>query len=76
MRKQKILDQPEGLTRILDHICALAPQLPQGFGVHAHKIRIHCCALMGLSFSQQQIFQLATARYTFTKITSALKKSL
>ena len=76
MQKYHITDTAEGLTRLVDHINALAPQLPQGFGDDAHKTRYLRRAVMRLSFAQQPISQLTTARYTFKQFTTALKESL
>ena len=76
MQKNHISDIAEGLTRLVDHINALGPQLPQGFGDDAHKTRYLRRAVMGLKFAQQPISQLTTARYTFTQFTTALKESL
>ena len=39
MEKNEISDQSRGLSKLVDYVNALAPQLPQGFGDDAHKTR-------------------------------------
>ncbi len=39
LRKHHIADVSEGLTKLADHITALASQLSAGFGDDTHKIR-------------------------------------
>ena len=76
MNKNKITDQGEGLRRLVDHINALAPQLPAGFGDDQHKTRYLRRAVMRLGFAQQPISQLTSARYSFIQFTTALQESL
>ena len=76
MQKHHITDQAEGLTRLVDYINALAPQLPSGFGDDPHKTRYLRRAVMRLGFAQQPISQLTSARYTLTQFTTALQESL
>ena len=37
MKKADLSDYSQGLLKLVDHIIALAPQLPQSFGDDAHK---------------------------------------
>lgn len=53
MQKNEITDQAIGLSRLVDHINELAPQLPYGFGDDAHKTRYLRRAVMRLRFAQQ-----------------------
>ena len=76
MHKHGVTDLNDGLTKIVNHINALAPQLPTGFGDDAHKTRYLRRAVLGHSFAQQPIAQITSARYTFTQFQTALKESL
>ena len=76
MNKHQITDLGEGLTKIVNHINALAPQLPTGFGDDAHKTRYLRRAVLGQPFAQQPISQITSARYSFTQLTTALKENL
>ena len=76
MHKHGVTDLGDGLTKLVNHINALAPQLPAGFGDDAHKTRYMRRAVLGHSFAQQPIAQITSARYTFTQFTTALKESL
>ena len=76
MHKHGVTDLNDGLTKIVNHINALAPQLPAGFGDDAHKTRYLRRAVLGHTFAQQPIAQITSARYTFTQFQTALKESL
>ena len=39
MTKHQVSDYSDGITKIVNHINALAPQLPNGLGDDAHKTR-------------------------------------
>ena len=54
MNKHQITDLGEGLTKLINHINALAPQLPAGFGDDAHKTRYLRRAVLGQPFAQQR----------------------
>ena len=76
MRKQQLPDISTGLFRSVDHISALAPQLPHVFGDDTHKTRYLRQAVMGYTWAQQPIYQLTASRYTFVQFVTALDESL
>ena len=76
MRKHQITDNSLGLTKLVDHINALAPQLPVGFGNEIYKTRYLCRAVMRLEWAQQPISQVATSKYTFIQFVTALQESI
>ena len=76
IRKHSITDPSVGLTRIMNHINALAPQLSAGLGDDNHKSRYLRRAVMGLDWAQQPIAQIASSRYTFIQLLTALQESL
>ena len=76
MHKNDVTDLGDVLTKLVNHINALTPQLPAGFGDDAHKTRYLRRAVIGHSFAQQPIAQITSARYTFTQFTAALKEFL
>ena len=55
MSKHQIVDTSAGLTKLVDHINALVPQLPDGFGNDSNKIRYLRRAVMRLEWAQQPI---------------------
>jgi len=76
MHKHQLVDFGTGLTKLVDYINALAPQLPTGFGDDPHKTRYLRRAVMSLEWAQQPISQVTTARYTFVQFITALQESL
>lgn len=76
MHKHQLVDFGTGLTKLVDYINALAPQLPTGFGDDPHKTRYLRRAVMSLDWAQQPISQVTTARYTFVQFITALQESL
>lgn len=76
MSKNNITDQGEGLRRLVNHINALAPQLPAGFGDDPHKTRYLRRTVMRFGFAQQPIYLMTSARYSFIQLTTALQESL
>ena len=65
MTKHQVTDYSDGITKIVNHINALAPQLPNGFGDDAHKTRYLRRAVMRFEWAHQLISQLTPVRYTF-----------
>ena len=61
MKKAELFDYSQGLSKLVDHVNALAPQLPQGFGNVDHKTRYVRRAVMQLQWAQTPIAQLTTA---------------
>ena len=55
MDKHQIADTSSGLTELVDHINALAMQLPNGFGNDPDKNRYQRRAVMRLAVSKWQI---------------------
>jgi len=76
MRKRQYTDHAQALAKMIDHINALAPQLPQGFGDDHHKTRYLRRAVMGFNWAQQPISQMTTARYSFNQFITSLQESL
>lgn len=76
MSKNQITDASACLTKLVDHVHALAPQLPEGFGNDSHKSRYLRRAVMRLEWAQHPISQVATSRYTFIQFITALHESL
>ncbi len=76
MRKHKISDCARGLMKLTDHINAMAPQLPSGFGNDVHNTRYLRRAVMRYDWAKQPIASVTTARYTFTQSITALQESL
>ena len=62
MSKRQIVDRSTGLTKLVEHIYAVAPQLTDGFGNDSHKARYIRRAVMGLEWVQQPISQVATSQ--------------
>ena len=75
MKKADLRDYSQSLSKLVDRINALAPQLPQGFGDDAHKTRYLRRAVMRLQWVQIPIAQLTTGRYTFVQFITALNES-
>ena len=67
MHKNHITDLAIGLSKLIDRINALAPQLPMNFGDYKHKTRHLRRAVMRSDWAQQPIAQMVTARYTFSQ---------
>ena len=65
MSKHNIVDNSHGLSKLVDHINALAPQLPTGFGDDSHKTRYLLRAVMSLDWARHPISQIATSKYSF-----------
>ena len=63
MKKADLSDYSQGLPKLVDHINALAPQLPQCFGDGAHKTQYLHCAVMQFQWAKASIAQLMTSRY-------------
>ncbi len=76
IRKHQIVDHATRLTRLADHINALAPQLPSGFGNDSHKMRYLRRAVMRKDWAKQLISLVTTARYTYTQFINALQESV
>ena len=76
MRKKQISDSSQGLMMIVNHINALAPQLPDCFGNESHKTRYLRKAVMSFDWAQQPIASIASSRYSFLQLISALQESL
>ena len=76
MKKYEISNHSLGLKKIIDHINALAPQLPRGFGDNAHKTRYLRRAVMRFPWAQNPIAQLTTSQYTFVHVVILVSGSL
>ncbi len=62
MRKHYHTDPAYRLMKMVDHINALAPQLPQDFGDDHHKTRYLRRAIMRFDWAQQPVSQMTAAR--------------
>ena len=76
MNKHNVSDYSQGLAKRVNHINALAPELPQGFGDDAHKTRHLRRAIRQFLWALNPIAQLTTSRYTFVQFITALNESL
>ena len=76
MIKHNILDNSHGLSKLINHISALAPQLATGFGNDLHKTCYLRSAVMSLDWTQQPIYQINTSKYSFIQFITALQESL
>ena len=76
MHKRQTPDLVTGLSQLVDHISALAPQLPAGFSDGAHKTRYLRRAVMGQDWAQNAISNIATSKYSFIQFITALQESL
>ena len=76
MIKHNILDNSHGLSKLIDHINALAPQLATGFGNDLHKTCYLRRAVMSLDWTEQPIYQINTSKYSVIQFSTALQKSL
>ena len=76
MRKHNIVDNPQGLSNLVERINALAPQLATGFGDDSHKTSYMRRTVMSLDWAQQPISQIATSNYSFIQFITALQESL
>ena len=64
------------MTRLVDHINAIASQLPTGFGDDSHKARYLRRAVIRFDWAQNSIAQVATSKYTFTQFITPLQESM
>ena len=76
MKYHGISDQSQGLPKIINHIYALAPQLPHGFGDDACRASYFRRAVMRFPWAQNPIVQLTTSRYNFIHLIIVLNESL
>ena len=76
MSKHNIADNSRGLSKLVDHINSLSPQLPTGFGDDPHKTRYLRRAAMSFEWTKQPIFQIATSKHSFIQFITALQESL
>ena len=75
MHNNDIKNARVGLTRIIDRINSLAPQLPAVFSDDAHKTRYLRRAVIRRDLSQTPISHIATSRYSFVQFITALEES-
>lgn len=75
MNKHQIVDTSTGLTKLVDYINVLAPQLPECFGNDSHKTIYLGRAVMRLELAQQPISQMATSRciYSYSSLLLCMK---
>lgn len=76
MSKHQQTDYGDNLAKLVNHINALAPQLPQGFGGDSYKTLYLRRAVKRHECSLQPISHLTTARNTFTQFNTSLNGTL
>ena len=76
MYKHGVTVPGDRLTKIVNHINALASQLPTGFGDDTHKMSYLRHVVVEHIFARQPITQITSARYNFKQLPTALKESL
>ena len=76
MEKNQITDYAYGLSKLIDHIYALSPQLPQGFNDDAHKTRYLRRAVMSQDWAQTAISHIATSKYSLIQFVTALRENI
>ena len=76
MHKNHITDHATGLSKLINRINALAPQLPMNFGDNKNKTRNLRPVVMGFDWAQQPIAQMTTDRYAFSQFVRSLQESL
>ena len=76
MRKLQYTDESVGLSKLIDQINALSPQLRPSFQTDEHETRYLRRAVMAHAWAQQPTSQTTTARYSFAQFATSLNESL